>query len=192
MKLPIKDVKTNPRNPRIIKDDKFAKLVQSLKDFPEMAEVREVVVNKDMIVLGGNMRLRAMKEAGWKEVPVKVVDWTQDKQDEFVAKDNASFGEWDWDAVANQYDVSDLADWGIDLPVYLEQDELSINRQGSLGTSLANDELRDSMSVVLTFDKAGFVEFMTYANYFRSSYGTDTVTDAIIRAVKEQYEDSIR
>lgn len=116
MKLPIKDIKSNPKNPRLIKDDKFKKLVQSLKDFPEMADVREIVVNKDHVVLGGNMRLKAMQEAGWTEAPVKVVDWSQDKQDEFVVKDNASFGEWDWDELANQYEVAELIEWGVDLP----------------------------------------------------------------------------
>lgn len=116
MKLNIKDIKPNPKNPRVIKDDKFKKLVQSLKDFPEMADVREVVVNTDHVVLGGNMRLKAMKEAGWKEIPVKIVDWTQEQQDEFVIKDNSSYGEWDWDELANQYDFEELEMWGIDFP----------------------------------------------------------------------------
>ena len=94
MKLtPIKDIKPNPNNPRVIKDEKFAKLVQSLKELPEMATVRPVVVNSDMIVLGGNMRLKAMKEAGWKEVPVEIVDWDEDKQRQFIIKDNVGFGE---------------------------------------------------------------------------------------------------
>jgi site-specific DNA-methyltransferase (adenine-specific) len=124
MNLPIKDIKTNPKNPRIIKDDKFKKLVQSLKDFPEMADVREIVVNKDHIVLGGNMRLKAMQEAGWKEAPVKVVDWSQDKQDEFVVKDNASFGEWDWDELGNQYEAAELIEWGLDLPNGLGDEEV--------------------------------------------------------------------
>lgn len=125
MKLKITDIKTNPNNPRLIKDDKFKKLVKSLKDFPEMADVREIVVNKDHTVLGGNMRLKAMQEAGWTEAPVKVVDWSQEKQDEFVVKDNASFGEWDWDELANQYEVAELIEWGVDLPEsLLPEDEI--------------------------------------------------------------------
>lgn len=123
MKLSIKDIKPNPDNPRLIKDDKYQKLVQSLKDFPEMAEVREIVVNKDHIILGGNMRFKAMQEAGWGEIPVKVVDWTPEKQAEFVIKDNASFGEWEWDVLANQYELEDLEAWGVDLPEYLTADE---------------------------------------------------------------------
>ena len=116
----ISDVKSNPNNPRLIKDDKFTKLVQSLKDFPEMANVRPIVVNQDFVVLGGNMRLKAMKEAGWKEVPVQVVDWSEEQQKEFIVKDNVGFGEWDWDMLANEWDAEDLEKWGLDLPVFEE------------------------------------------------------------------------
>ena len=112
----ISDVKSNPNNPRLIKDDKFTKLVQSLKDFPEMANVRPIVVNQDFVVLGGNMRLKAMKEAGWKEVPVQVVDWSEEQQKEFIVKDNVGCGEWDWDMLANEWDAEDLEKWGLDLP----------------------------------------------------------------------------
>jgi DNA modification methylase len=116
MKVPISKVKPNPDNPRIIKDDKFKKLVQSLKDFPEMTEVRPIVVNKEMMILGGNMRLKAMQEARWKEVPVTVVDWPEEKQKEFIIKDNSNFGDWDWDTLANEWDEIKLEEWGLDLP----------------------------------------------------------------------------
>ena len=114
MKILLTQIKPNPNNPRFIKDDKFTKLVQSLKDFPEMADVRPIVVNKDYIILGGNMRYKAMKEAGWKKTPVIIVDWTEDKQREFVIKDNVSGGDWDWDTLANEWDVTKLSDWGLD------------------------------------------------------------------------------
>lgn len=126
MKIKINDIKLNQDNPRTITDEKFKKLVQSIKDFPEMAEAREIVVNKDHVVLGGNMRLRAMAEAGWTEIPVKVVDWPEDKQKEFVAKDNASFGEWDWEMLANEWDLEELDAWGIDVPVDLSEPEQEI------------------------------------------------------------------
>ena len=122
MKLtPIKDIKANPNNPRIIKDDKFAKLVQSLKDLPEMATVRPIVVNADMVVLGGNMRLKAMKEAGWKEAPVEVVNWDEEKQRQFIIKDNVGFGEWDWDMIANEWDAEQLEEWGLDIPTFEQE-----------------------------------------------------------------------
>ena len=122
---PINKIKSNPNNPRVIKDDKFKKLVQSLKDLPEMAQVRPIVVNQDMIVLGGNMRLNAMKEAGWKEAPVAVVDWDEDKQRQFIIKDNVGFGEWDWDMLANEWDAESLGDWGLDVPIIMEEAEIN-------------------------------------------------------------------
>jgi len=109
-------IKRNPNNPRILKDDKFAKLTQSIKDFPQMLDIRPIVVNDDMIVLGGNMRLKACKEAGLKEVPViKVSDLTEEQQREFIIKDNVGFGEWDWDLLANDWDVDLLGAWGLDI-----------------------------------------------------------------------------
>lgn len=121
----IKEIKPNPNNPRVLKDDKFKKLVQSLKDFPEMANVRPIVVNTEMIVLGGNMRLRAMQEAGWKKAPVQIVDWSVEKQNEFIIKDNVGFGEWDWDAIANEWNNEELINWGLDLPGFdLDADKL--------------------------------------------------------------------
>lgn len=117
MNMKISDIKPNPSNPRIIKDDKFAKLVQSIKDFPQMLELRPIVINSDNIVLGGNMRLRACKEAGLKEVPVmRADDLTPEQQAEFIIKDNVGFGEWDWETLANQWDAEKLNEWGFDVP----------------------------------------------------------------------------
>ena len=113
----LSEVKTNPNNPRIIKDDKFSKLVKSIKEFPKMLEIRPIVVNADMIVLGGNMRLKACKEAGLKEVPVIFAqDLTEDEQKQFIIKDNVGFGEWDWDMIANEWDEVQLEEWGLDIP----------------------------------------------------------------------------
>ena len=123
IKTKITDVKLNPNNPRLIKDDKFKKLVQSIKDFPEMLDIRPIVVNKDMIILGGNMRFRACKEAGVKEIPVIITDLSEEKQREFLIKDNTSGGEWDWDMIANEWDADELEAWGLDLPVFDIKDE---------------------------------------------------------------------
>ena len=117
----ISNVKANPNNPRLIKDDKFKKLVQSIKDFPKMLELRPIVVNDDMVVLGGNMRLKACKEVGLKEVPIiKASELTEDQQREFIVKDNVGFGEWDWDMIANEWDTEQLVEWGLDLPKDME------------------------------------------------------------------------
>jgi site-specific DNA-methyltransferase (adenine-specific) len=124
-RVKISNVKTNPNNPRLIKDDKFKKLVRSIKEFPEMLQIRPIVVDQDNIVLGGNMRLRACKEAGLKEVYiVKADQLTEKQQREFIIKDNVGFGEWDWDDLANEWDVDKLEDWGLDLPVDLKVEEL--------------------------------------------------------------------
>ena len=115
-KIAISKIKLNPNNPRLIKDDKFAKLVQSIKDFPEMLEIRPIVVNDDMIILGGNMRFKACKEAGLKEVSIiKASGLSEDKQREFLIKDNTSGGEWDWNMIENEWDVEELDAWGLDL-----------------------------------------------------------------------------
>jgi hypothetical protein len=119
----ISEVKLNQNNPRLIKDDKFKKLVQSIKDFPEMLNIRPIVVNQDMIILGGNMRYKACKEAGLKEVPVIVTDLSDEKQREFLIKDNTSGGEWDWEVLANEWDVEQLEAWGLDLPKNKDVDE---------------------------------------------------------------------
>ena len=111
----ISKVKPNETNPRFIKDNKFKKLVKSIKEFPEMLKLRPIVVNKDMVVLGGNMRLKACKEAGLKEVYIlKADDLTEEQQKEFIVKDNVGFGEWDWDILANEWNSVQLEDWGMD------------------------------------------------------------------------------
>jgi DNA modification methylase len=115
----ISDVKANPNNPRLIKDDKFDKLVKSIKDFPEMLRLRPIVVNSDMVVLGGNMRLKACKEAGLKEVPIiRADELTDDQQREFIIKDNVGFGEWEWDMIRADWDVNELSEWGLDIPEF--------------------------------------------------------------------------
>jgi len=111
-----KEIIANDTNPRVIKDDKFKKLVQSIKDFPQMLQLRPIVVNDDMVVLGGNMRLRAVQEVGLKEVPIiKASDLTPEQQKEFIIKDNVGFGEWDWDVLANEWESELLTEWGLDV-----------------------------------------------------------------------------
>jgi len=125
----ISSVKLNKDNPRFIKDDKFKQLVKSIKEFPEMLKIRPIVVNNDNMILGGNMRLKACKEAGLKEIHIiKADDLTEEQQKEFIIKDNVGFGQWEWDMLANEWDNEQLEDWGLDLPIDLEEpsfDELT-------------------------------------------------------------------
>ncbi len=112
----ISKVNANPDNPRVIRDFKFKKLVNSVKEFPQMLKLRPIVVNEDMVVLGGNMRLKACKAAGLKEVWIlKATDLTLDQQKEFIVKDNVGFGQWDWDVLGNEWDTQQLEDWGMEV-----------------------------------------------------------------------------
>ena len=125
----ITEVKTNAKNPRTIKDEKFRKLVKSIQDFPDMLNKRPLIVFTDVdgkyVVLGGNMRLKACKEIGLKEIPVILADeWTEEQKAEFLIKDNVGFGEWDWDILTDEWDADNLEDWGLDLPVDLSVKEL--------------------------------------------------------------------
>ena len=114
--VPITQVVPNTSNPRIFKDDKFKKLVKSIQEFPQMLELRPIVVDANMVVLGGNMRLKACKAAGLKEVPIVIADkLTEEQQAEFIIKDNVGFGEWDWDLLANEWDAASITDWGLDI-----------------------------------------------------------------------------
>ena len=121
-------IKSNPNNPRVIRDEKFKKLVKSIEEFPKMMALRPMVVNEDMVVLGGNMRLKALKELGYKEVPNDWVksakDLTEDEIRRFIIADNVGFGEHDWELLANEWDAAELADWGLDIPGFdLNADE---------------------------------------------------------------------
>lgn len=124
-KTKLSDIKLNPNNPRLIKDDKFKKLVKSIQDFPEMLDIRPIVVNADMVILGGNMRFKACKEAGLKEIPVIIADnLTEEQQREFLIKDNTSGGEWDFEMLANEWDVEQLEEWGLDVPNFETHEQI--------------------------------------------------------------------
>lgn len=145
--VPINTVKANPNNPRIIKDDKFAKLVKSINEFPQMLNLRPIVVNDDMVVLGGNMRLKACKEAGLKEIPIiKASELTEQQQKEFIVKDNIGYGEWDWNDLANNWDAEQLQDWGLDILGFdaqvleAEEDEFAVP-DGGIETDIVLGDL---------------------------------------------------
>ena len=136
--IKIYKIKGNPKNPRIIKNDKFKKLVKSIQEFPEMLEKRPIVVDEDMMVLGGNMRLKASKEAGLKEVWIDIAKgWTQEQKDEFIVKDNVGFGEWEWDILANEWDSVILAEWGVD--VWQNEDDTQNNDVNDISDNITEE-----------------------------------------------------
>ena len=116
-------IKPKPNNPRIIKDYKFKQLVKSIQDFPQMLELRPIVIDENNIVLGGNMRLKACIEAGLTDVPViHANNLTEEQKKEFIIKDNISFGEHNWELLANEWNIEDLDDWGLDIPAFANND----------------------------------------------------------------------
>jgi hypothetical protein len=142
----INEIKPNPSNPRIIKDEKFKKLVKSIQDFPQMLELRPIVIDENNIVLGGNMRLKACIEAGLTDVPVKQAkQLTEDQKKEFIVKDNVGYGEWDWDDLANNWDEQLLTEWGLDIPNFDSGGFADQNKELSL------DDVSDSMSITLKY-----------------------------------------
>ena len=137
-KVLIKDLKMNPNNPRIIKDDKFKKLVKSIKEFPEMLEVRPIVVDDNMIILGGNMRTKACMEAGLKEVYIiKFNNLSDEKKKEFIIKDNVGYGEWDFDMLMEDWSVDNLIEWGLDIPESIEDEKKK--EEKDLSDDIKND-----------------------------------------------------
>ena len=157
--MQLSDLKPNPNNPRIIKDDKFKKLVKSIDEFPEMMSKRPIVcvtdVDGKIYPLGGNMRLKALQELKYKEVPdewVQMADeWTEEQRREFVIKDNVGFGEWDWEQLANEWDAEKLEDWGLEVPIF-NNDEYETTLGGE-SINITNDYI-----ALITIQESKIVE----------------------------------
>jgi hypothetical protein len=151
MKIDITKIKANQSNPRVIKDFKFKKLVQSIQEFPEMLEKRPIVVDEEMIVLGGNMRLKACIEAGLKKIDVIIAEgWSEKQKQEFIIKDNVGYGEWDWDVLANEWDINNLNNWDIDLPLDFNEDLKDEDLDG--------EEKKEKPSIKITFQNVEDLE----------------------------------
>jgi DNA modification methylase len=205
----------NPSNPRIIKDDKFKKLVKSIQEFPEMLELRPIVVDGNMVVLGGNMRLKACIAAGLKEVPIIVADNLTDAQKgEFIIKDNVGFGEWDWDLLANQWDVEALEDWGLELPFdntpVLEAEEDDYEAPSEIKTDVVLGDLieignhrllcgdstdSDAVTRLMDGQKADMVftdppygmNAVSKSGVLKERYGSDILGDSDTNAAKDSF-----
>lgn len=159
--IKLSTIKSNPNNPRVIKDDKFLKLVQSIKEFPKMMELRPMVVNSEMVVLGGNMRLKALKEAGYKEIPdewVKNADeLTEEEQRRFIISDNVGSGEHDFEMLKSEWDVEELAAWGLDIPDFEVEEEIpEAEEEGNFGDPGISD--KNQYGVIVICESAGTQE----------------------------------
>jgi ParB-like chromosome segregation protein Spo0J len=139
--LPIDKIKPNPGNPRVIRDHKFLQLKKSLEDFPEMSQARAVVIDENFIILGGNMRWKAAKELGWKEInAIQVFGWTEEQKRQFIIKDNVGFGEWDWQLIAAEW--PEVEEWGLDVPTFEVAEEKEHKD--------LSDDLKETFEVIIS------------------------------------------
>lgn len=186
--VPITQVVPNTSNPRIIKDDKFKKLVKSIQDFPQMLELRPIVVDANMVVLGGNMRLKACKAAGLKEVPIIIADQLTDSQkDEFIIKDNVGFGEWDWDILANEWDMEALQGWGLNILSF--EDNLTNNEdyegldQLSKLDKFMNAELK---RMFLVYENETFEKVVKWFEKKQEHYNCQDNSQVILKLIENE------
>tara|TARA_R100000541_G_scaffold8779_1_gene16331 strand:- start:5033 stop:5635 length:603 start_codon:yes stop_codon:yes gene_type:complete len=190
-KVKISKVIPNENNPRFIKDYKFKKLVRSIKEFPEMLKLRPIVVNKDMVVLGGNMRLKACAEAGLKEVYIlKADNLTEKQQKEFIVKDNVGFGEWDWDTLANEWDTDQLKEWGMDIPKWEDKDGFDGKIDETGDYDFPEDDLETShvKMVQLFLNTKTEPLFKKWELQLREIYKTDNLTDTIFKVLEDSHK----
>lgn len=187
-KVKITAIKSNPNNPRLIKDEKFHKLVKSIKEFPQMLELRPIVVNDEMVILGGNMRHKACIEAGLKEVTiVKASELTEEQQKEFIIKDNVGFGEWDWCILANEWGAESLQEWG--LQIYGFEDNMTNNEdyegldQLSKLDKFMNAELK---RMFLVYENETFEKVVKWFKEKQAKYNCEDNSELILKLMENE------
>jgi len=189
--IKINKLVANEKNPRIIKDSKFKKLVESIKEFPEMLKLRPIVVDEDMIILGGNMRHKASIEAGLKEVPVKIAKGlTQEQKNQFIIKDNVGFGDWDWAMIANEWNTIKITEWGLD--VWENQDdrnELDAELEWTDMPEFDNKDLTPKRQLIISFRNEDDIK--TFANLIKQNITDKTKSLWYPEAVKEKQFDKL-
>lgn len=185
--MSVVDLNINDANPRNIDDVKFAKLVKSVKNFPKMLEVRPIVIDENNVILGGNMRFRACVEAGLKEVPIlQVQDFSEEQKQEFIMKDNISFGKWDWELLSETFDAYQLDEWALDLdPKMFNVDSDDETMDEAKDTTKFNDYTiyfadEQQMDVWYAFVKKLKNDFKDYEN----------ISDRILRYIAEVYDEN--
>lgn len=178
-KIKISKIKLNPNNPRIIKDEKFKKLVKSIQDFPEMLSKRPIVCVTDndglIFPLGGNMRLKALQELKFKEIPKEWImmadEWSEQQRDEFLIKDNVGYGEWDFELIHENWDVQQLEEWGLDVPAVASEVDYSI-----LDEEDVDDQLKDmtngvKKAIQIEFESEDYEKAQELVKFFREQGG---------------------
>lgn len=201
-KVNIKNIIPNNDNPRTISKQKFNLLIKSIKDFPEMLEKRPLVVDENMVVLGGNMRLKALQKAGIKEITVDIAeDWTEKQKKEFIIKDNVGFGEWDWDVLANEWNINSLNDWAMDLPPMFDEDNNSYTKKIEAPVYEASDKKPTLKDLIDTSKSDALIkeiensklnkkekEFLIKASYRHIIFDYSKIADYYAHSDKETQE----
>ncbi len=184
--ISIQKIRENIDNPRVIKDYKFKKLVNSLKNFPQMLEKRPIVVDENYMVLGGNMRLKACREAGLEKVWIDIAkDWTDEQKKEFIVKDNLSYGEWDWEILANEYDVMKLDQYGLDLnPAIFAQEEDTESIKG------ATDDNFNDYTIYFRNEEELEIWYAFLKRLKNKFIEQENISERILRYIAEVYEDN--
>jgi hypothetical protein len=190
--MKLTELKENKSNPRVIKDDKFNKLVKSIKEFPKMLEMRPIVVDKDNVVLGGNMRLKACKDAGLTEVPVLSAEHlTPEEQQQFIVKDNLSYGEWDWDALISDFNMESLTNWGMDVPSFnmnLMEPQVDYAVLGDKMNTYVNNTIKQ---IVLYYETSEYIDMLNELDSIGNEKGFDdnsSVVEFLVKYYKSKGE----
>lgn len=182
----IKKVKPNPKNPRVIKDHKFNELVTSIIKFPKMMEKRTIVVDENMVVLGGNMRLRAAFDAGLKKVWIDDTEgWTKEEKQEFIIKDNVSFGQWDFEALANDWEGTDLSSWGVDIWQDNQSEFFSFESEDDEGSKNELSSDNDYSKFELVMLHSNKIEFLNILNKVKSEFAFEKHEEALMQIIKQ-------
>lgn len=191
--MKLSDIKPNPDNPRIIRDAKFEQLKKSIKEFPAMLELRPMVVDADNVVLGGNMRLRALQDLGYTEIPEAWVkraeELTEEEKRRFIIVDNVGYGEWDWETIANDWDADEVREWGLDVPGFRNENEdyereIDSGNLDASGDSYLNSALRQ---IVLVYDIDTHKKTLDHLRNIGIDYGIDENNSAVVLKLIEYY-----
>jgi hypothetical protein len=184
-KLPVSELKFNEENPRTITDANLKKLIKSVQEFPEMLEIRPIVINADSVVLGGNMRLKACIEAGITEVPVmRVKNLTKEQELEFIIKDNISGGDWDWDLLANDWDTNLLGDWGLNIKTddFFELDGSQNTTNSSSSDPKGTDDDYSVFELVMLHENK--LELLDTLNKIKSNFLFEKQEEALMELIR--------
>lgn len=189
--IKIKDIKPNPNNPRSIKKEQLEKLKKSIIAFPQMLNIRPIVINEDNIVLGGNMRLRALQDLGYDEVPyVRVQDLTPEQQEQFIIKDNVNYGDWNWELINIDWNLNNLTEWGLDIPAWLNDNEVEPEFDEDIRHKYLDTYINAKVKQIVLFLSAEqFEKAITDLEQIMDANNLESNTDAILFLIERYYED---